>query len=170
MFEARLEDRAEIGQLLARYCRHLDDYDIDAVAQMFIEDYVFDSGPKNGGPRAGRASIVEGQKGRMARWRRTHHQLGQIEIEFHGPDSATGIAYVTAWHQSWNDEVKIALLRYHDTFVHTDGQWLIAERRLVELGVEGFEEGTWNASPRQTPPEHLREYVVPPASGGQLDS
>ncbi len=149
--DMRLSDRAEIMQLLARYCEALDEYDIDGVAEVFTVDYVFDPGPGNGGPRRGRDEIVAAQKIRMARWRRTSHQLGQTRIDFLGDDAARGVTYVTAWHQSWENVTGTARLRYVDEFIRRAGAWRIRRRELVELGVDGFPEGTWNPLARRTP-------------------
>jgi len=150
----RLDDRAEIIELLTRYCEYLDEYDIDAVATVFTEDYVFDPGPGNGGPLQGRDIIVAGQKERMGRWRRSHHQIGQTRIEFTGDDTAHGVTYVIAWHQSWGNVSCIGRLRYVDDFVRAGGSWLISKRVLIELGVEGFPEGTWNPLDRKVPAGH----------------
>lgn len=148
---ARLDERVQIADLLATYCEKLDDYDIDGVSELFAEDCVFDPGPGNGGPRTGRDEIFPAQKVRMGTFRRTQHHLGQSRVRFDGADTAYGLTSVIAWHQRWDHSVGIARLRYEDRFVRTDGGWLIAERRLIELGVEGFPEGTWNSSGRRIP-------------------
>ncbi|MBG6238445.1 uncharacterized protein (TIGR02246 family) [Mycetocola sp. CAN_C7] len=148
---ARLGDRVQIADLLAVYCEKLDDYDIDSVAEAFTEDCVFDPGPGNGGPRTGRDAIFPAQKVRMGIYRRTQHHLGQSRIRFDGEDAANGLTSVIAWHQRWDGSVGTARLRYDDRFVRRSGLWLIAERRLIELGVEGFAEGTWNPSGRNVP-------------------
>lgn len=149
--DMRLEDRAEITDLLVKYCEKLDEYDIDAVGEVFTDDYVFDSGVGNGGPKQGKDVIIPAQKQRMGRWRRTHHQLGQSRIEFDGPDKAHGVTYVIAWHENWEGGVCTGRLRYVDEFVRQDGRWLISRREIVELGTEGVPERTWNPLDRKKP-------------------
>ena len=41
----RFEDRATIADLMALYCERVDEYDIDAVAELFTPDCVTDYGP-----------------------------------------------------------------------------------------------------------------------------
>lgn len=149
--DMRLNDRAEIVDLLARYCEKLDEYDIDGVGEVFTDDYIFDSGVGNGGPKQGKSVIIPAQKIRMGRWRRSHHQLGQTRLEFDGPDAAHGITYVIAWHQNWEGLTGVGRLRYVDDFVRRDGVWLISKREIVELGTEGFPENTWNPLDRRVP-------------------
>ncbi len=47
----RLEDRAELGELVAFYGRLLDDRDVDGLAALYTSDAVFDS---TDGPMTGR--------------------------------------------------------------------------------------------------------------------
>ena len=51
------EDRAAIGDLLARYCHNFDTGDADGVAGLFTEDGVFDPGVTGFGPFEGREII-----------------------------------------------------------------------------------------------------------------
>jgi len=152
--DMRLNDRAEIVELLTRYCEKLDEYDFVGLAEVFTDDYVFDSGVGNGGPKQGKDVIIAAQMVRMGRWRRSHHQLGQTRLEFLGPNNAHGISYVIAWHQNWEGLSGIGRLRYVDDFVRQGDQWLISRREIVELGTEGFPESTWNPLDRRIPEGH----------------
>lgn len=139
-----LLDRQAIADVLATCANRLDEYDIDGVGAMFTDNGVMDQGPARGGPIRGRGHIIEGMKHRQARFRRTHHQLGQSMVEILS-DTATVVTYVTAWHQTWDGEIQTARLRYRDRLARTmDGHWRIAERTSEAMGVEGFEETMWN--------------------------
>jgi SnoaL-like domain len=63
----------------------------------------------------------------------TTHFLGQSTIFTLTANRATGEAYCLAHHVTVDNEKRrlmIASLRYNDTFVKSDGDWLFAERRL----------------------------------------
>ncbi len=63
----------------------------------------------------------------------TTHFVGQSTIFTLTGDRATGEAYCLAHHVTIDGgkrRLMLASLRYLDTFVKTDGEWLFAERRL----------------------------------------
>jgi ketosteroid isomerase-like protein len=63
----------------------------------------------------------------------TTHFVGQSTIVTLSGDRATGEAYCLAHHVTVNGSTRrlmVASLRYHDTFVKTDGTWLLSERLL----------------------------------------
>jgi hypothetical protein len=63
----------------------------------------------------------------------TTHFVGQSTIFALTNERATGEAYCLAHHVTIEGEKRrlmVASLRYHDTFVKTDGAWLFAERLL----------------------------------------
>src|SRR5580765_807275 len=63
----------------------------------------------------------------------TTHFVGQSTIFTLTADRATGEAYCLAHHVTIDGakrHLMLASLRYLDTFVKTDGEWLFAERKL----------------------------------------
>jgi ketosteroid isomerase-like protein len=63
----------------------------------------------------------------------TTHFVGQSTIVTLSGDRATGEAYCLAHHVTVDGSTRrlmVASLRYHDTFVKTDGTWLFSERLL----------------------------------------
>jgi ketosteroid isomerase-like protein len=63
----------------------------------------------------------------------TTHFVGQSTIFTLTTDRATGEAYCLAHHvtvENGKRRLMVASLRYLDTFVKMDGEWLFAERRL----------------------------------------
>ena len=146
-----LLDRQAIADLLSRYCQTLDEYDLDGMAATFAEDAVTDYGAGRGGRVEGRAAIRARIAAGQAEFRRTAHVLGQSLVEIEG-HHAEGITYVTAWHE-WPDGRQDSLrLRYVDVFRREEGRrWLIVERRVEAMGVEGFEGTEWNWVTRLAP-------------------
>ncbi|GAA4288697.1 nuclear transport factor 2 family protein [Georgenia daeguensis] len=146
---AALHAKLEIADVLARYCLHLDEYDIDALSDVFTPDCTMDQGPGRGGPILGRDEVLRGMKERQALFRRTQHILGQ-SLVVTSDDSATALTYVTAWHQRWDMSTGTARLRYRDDLVRTENGWRIHYRRSEALGVDGFDEAQWNWVPRRS--------------------
>ena len=146
-----LLDRQAIADLLATYCQTLDEYDLDGMAGTFAEDAVTDYGAGRGGRVEGRDAIRARIAAGQAEFRRTAHVLGQSLVEIEG-HRAEGVTYVTAWHE-WPDGRQDALrLRYVDVFRRDEGRrWLITERRVEAMGVEGFEGTEWNWVTRSAP-------------------
>jgi ketosteroid isomerase-like protein len=145
-----LRDRAQILDVLARFCERIDEYDIAGLAEVFTEDCFTDYGPGRGGPVSGladvQARIVRGQ----AEFRRTHHQLGQSRIRIEG-DEATAITYVTASHEHRDGERSRVHLRYLDRLRRTRSGWRIAERRVQAALVDGMDGVEWVWVPRAEP-------------------
>ena len=69
----------------------------------------------------------------------TMHFVGQSTIRTLTNDRATGEAYTLAHHLTVDGEKRrlmIATLRYDDSFVKTNGEWLFAERLLYVDWIE----------------------------------
>ena len=154
MAPAEQADRQAIADLLARFCERIDEYDIDAVVELFAPDCVVDYGPGRGGEQTGRQALHARLSKGQGQFRRTHHQLGQARIEAAG-NAATAITYVTAWHERWDGVRETAHLQYRDRFLRSPAGWLISERRVLATLIEGFDGVPWNWVPRAEPrPEH----------------
>ena len=149
----RFEDRATIADLMALYCERVDDYDIDAVAELFTPDCVTDYGPGRGGRITGRAAVRDRIAAGQAQFRRTHHQLGQSRVSFDPADldRATAVTYVTASHEEWDGRQWRAHLRYLDVLAQTPAGWRLAERRVHAAVIENRPEIDWMWVPRLAP-------------------
>jgi hypothetical protein len=69
----------------------------------------------------------------------TMHFVGQSTILTLSNDRATGEAYTIAHHltvDGANRRLMIAMLRYSDSFIKTNGEWLFAERLLYVDWIE----------------------------------
>src|SRR6202035_3853412 len=70
----------------------------------------------------------------------TMHFVGQSTILALTSDRATGEAYTLAHHLTVDGATRrlmIAMLRYNDSFVKTNGEWLFSERLLYVDWIEG---------------------------------
>lgn len=148
-----LADRTAIAELMAVYCKRVDEYDIDGVAVLFTEDCLTDYGPGRGGPVAGRSAVRDRIASGQAQFRRTHQQLGQSVIRFDpvSADRADGITYVTATHEEWDGTFWRAHLRYVDELARSGQSWLISVRRVQAAVIEGKPAIPWNWVPRRLP-------------------
>lgn len=140
----RLEDRAEIHDLVARYALAVDDRDYAALAGMYAADAVFDHA---GAVLRGREAIVEFLRERAKLNGRTVHSPHTIAIEWVDDDTARG---TVAGHAELerDGEFLLAAFRYHDSYVRQDGAWRFRERRSKFLYV--------------TPVQHLAEIFRTP--------
>ncbi|HEX4058166.1 MAG TPA: nuclear transport factor 2 family protein [Galbitalea sp.] len=129
-----LSARAEIHDVLLRYCRGLDRVDMDLVRGAFFPDAWIQF------PESLHVGSVDGfvnfLAGEMPRFVKTMHFLGNSLIEFDGPTTAHVETYLNAQHEGsevhqWAGENVKLWARYLDRFELRDGVWLIARRRLL---------------------------------------
>lgn len=115
---ARLEDLEAIRSLDARYCRHLDDGDWDALMDLFTDDGEFDGLYR---PR-GKAEMREFFAGLAAGGLTTFwHFITNMEIDL-DRDRATVRSFL--WQPCVTDGAPaIAAGRYTDEVVKVDGRW-----------------------------------------------
>jgi hypothetical protein len=128
-----LSARAEIHDVLLRYCRGLDRVDMNLVRGAFHEDaWIQFPESLHVGSVDGFVSFLTEE---MPRFARTMHFLGNSLIDFDGPDIAHVETYLQADHQAserhhWKDGQVKLWARYLDRFEKRDGKWLIARRKL----------------------------------------
>ncbi|MDG4825892.1 nuclear transport factor 2 family protein [Asanoa sp. WMMD1127] len=81
----------------------------------------------------GRAALAAAFEEGLRPYARTTHFNGQSTVALDG-DRATGETYCLA-HHLWTEGAERTLMvmsiRYLDSFVRSEGRWLIAERRLI---------------------------------------
>ncbi len=141
-----LIDRMLIRELQDRYAIVHDFGSPEEYASVFSPDGVIAAA--NGTPLVqGRAALIAyaernrerwsdepGPDGRISSFMR--HLISNAEIEITGPDTATGMSYVTTLVQ--RGDIGPAILsvgRYEDRYVKQNGQWAIAHRTIhMDLG------------------------------------
>ena len=129
----KLEDRAEIQDLVAHYFKVTDDDDEPALGECFTEDARFLASGFVGGE--GRSGILAFLKAARSAMSQTVHTPHYVHIAFTGPDTASGT--VMAHIEIGIDGTSVfGAVRYLDLYRREAGQWRIASRemRTVHLG------------------------------------
>lgn len=141
----RLADRAQIADLLARYCRSVDRLDYEAMAASYHPDATDD----HGGYAGGVEGFVDYVRDRHRGMPFSMHQTGNQLIEFtgrdeavvetyvltyqtYGPDHASALAVIAGLEVD-DDETRHFLLsgRYVDVVTRRDEEWRFQTRRAV---------------------------------------
>jgi 3-phenylpropionate/cinnamic acid dioxygenase small subunit len=128
-------DRAEIDDLLARYCFGIDMRDWDGLREVFAPDAVITySGPQ---VRTGINAIVAFFRAAVCA-ATTQHLLHTSRIWATAPDTAEGLSHVTAHHvghdvvlPATEAETYTVTGTYDDLFTRTPEGWRIARRTLT---------------------------------------
>lgn len=133
-------DRAEIDDLLARYCFALDRREWEDLGEVFAADAVITySGPR---VSAGLGPIVEFFRTTASAVAVTQHLLATSRVWATGPDAAEGLTHVTAHHVGYDVPLPAPSTytvtgTYQDVFVRTAVGWRIWRRTLTLLTTAG---------------------------------
>ncbi|HEX4506849.1 MAG TPA: nuclear transport factor 2 family protein [Alphaproteobacteria bacterium] len=142
----RLADRAEIQDVMYRWCRAVDRLDVAGIRGVFHPDAIDNHGPFVGGVDALIVWLTDRHRGIPV----SMHMVSNILIEFAGPDSALVETYIFATLR-YSAEGKAALAaftggvaggagsatdafswaRYIDRFERRGGEWRIARRTVA---------------------------------------
>jgi len=130
-------DRAEIDDVLARYCFAIDRRDWDGLREVFAVDAVITySGPR---VRSGINEIVAFFRA-AASAATTQHLLHTSRVWATGPGTAEGLSHVTAHHvghdaalPATEADTYTVTGTYDDRFTRTPEGWRIARRTLTLL-------------------------------------
>ncbi len=123
----KLEDRAEIQDLVARYFKVTDDDDVAALAACFTRDARFIASGFDGGD--GRDGVMAFLKAARSAMQQTVHTPHYVHIEFTGPDTATGTV-MAHLEIGIGGTTVYGAVRYLDSYEREDGQWRIATREM----------------------------------------
>jgi uncharacterized protein (TIGR02246 family) len=140
-----LDDIEEIRKLKARYAAACDDnYNADAIAELFAEDAVWDAGAL--GHAEGRAAIRKLFSGVAKFFPFAMHFLMNPNIEVDG-ERATGQWYLLqpGTLAKGNQAVWLDAL-YQDEYVRIDGRWLFKRMKVNTRFLTPYEEG-WAKKP-----------------------
>jgi ketosteroid isomerase-like protein len=127
----RLEARAEIRELVARYCFAVDERDVAGIGECFTRSGGFRS--YDGKMDAtGRAAVIEQFHGRFAVLGPTNHFTHDHVVTFDesDADAATGLVNAHA-EVVRNGRALLASLRYHDEYRREEGRWRFEVRTLA---------------------------------------
>jgi hypothetical protein len=137
-----LQDRIAIRELIDAYTFCADTRNIEAHIALFTEDTNFEVYMDEKNPEP--TQVVRGNENLfpvfddLNQYVSTMHLNGQCTIKLDG-DHATATTYCRAYHLKLPDGVQklmIAGIRYYDTAVKQNGQWLFAERKLKVCWIE----------------------------------
>ncbi len=123
----RLEDRAELQDLVAGYFLATDDDDFARLADCFTPDAAFVSSGFNGA--TGREGILSFLREARAHMGQTVHTFHYVHLEFPEPDHAKGVV-MAHLELGLGTETCMGAVRYLDTYRHTEGGWKIARREM----------------------------------------
>lgn len=126
---ARLEARAEIAELLARYAFLIDDHEFEALGQLFSPDARFGS---PGSTHVGREAIVANYRALGQVYPVTLHEARGFVLEFTDDEHARGEVLGFSEQASERHTV-ITSFRYCDEYVRLDGRWRFAARQVRTL-------------------------------------
>ncbi|MFM2088298.1 MAG: hypothetical protein RLZZ237_3167 [Pseudomonadota bacterium] len=135
---AQAADRLAIRELVEAYAYCADRRDAEGQMALFTEDthFVVFMNAKDPTPamdlhtRQDLAPVFAA----LNQYDATTHFIGQSTILSLTVDTATGVAYCLAHHVTVADgkrRLMVASIRYHDSFVKRDGEWLFSERQLL---------------------------------------
>lgn len=133
-----LVDRQAISEILYSYAERFDRNDPEGVAELFTADAVVDYNPDT--PNIAGSEIAETiAVGLRELFAATSHHISNIMISFDGPNSATALCYVDAWHR-YRDGSPDGFLwgRYQTRVVRTADGWRIRELVLQGAGTIDF--------------------------------
>ena len=142
----RLADRAQIQDVIFRWCRAIDRLDYDAIKTVFHPDAVDMHGAYNGGIDG----LIDWIRGRHKTIPFSMHSVSNMLIEFGGADFAVVESYLTyVQHYPANAKASLTALlggkegtpevavdligcgRYVDRFERRGGEWKISHRTAV---------------------------------------
>jgi hypothetical protein len=136
-------DRLAIRELIEAYAHCADRRDGNGQMSLFTADthfvvYMNAKDPKPSQELNSREALAP-VFADLNKYAATMHFVGQSTILSLTPDKGTGEAYCLAHHLTVDGgkrSLMIAALRYYDTFVKVDSEWLFAERLLYVDWIE----------------------------------
>ncbi len=145
----RLVDRAQIEEVLNRYCRGVDRCDEAELAGVYHPDGTDDHGTFSG---KGSDFATWACEGGRRFWEASNHTVHNVIVEWVGDGVANVESYVLAFNQRVDDierhdggsgRVEVFAGRYIDRFERRDGGWLIAHRQAIRDVVTVVDAELW---------------------------
>lgn len=119
----RLESLEGIRDIVARYPVYLDERNLDALVELFVEDVKATPDAERG-----RGPLRDHYEGLCRRWGATIHCVFEQVVDFESAGRAMGHVYCRAEHEM-GDQWIVATLRYLDRYERRDGRWYFRWRR-----------------------------------------
>jgi hypothetical protein len=133
----KLEDRAELQDLVATYFQATDDDDYDRLSACFTSDAIFAASGFSAS--SGRSGIIDLLKSARAGMGQTVHTPNYVQIIFGDSDSASGV--VAAHLELGIGEVTYyGAVRYVDEYRRENARWCIARREMRVIHIAPWSE------------------------------
>lgn len=127
------QDRADLQDVLTRYCYAVDDRDWPAFRRLFTDDAELDYSAF-GGPKGGVGQLVDFLSGVLSGVAKSQHTISTTLLEGDGDRIAARTAaqvMMVSGHSPQAAHVSFTGLWYHDTLVKTATGWRIAARTQI---------------------------------------
>jgi ketosteroid isomerase-like protein len=144
----RLESREAIGNLVARYAVLIDARDLDALAELFVEDV------RATRELRGREAMKHLIEGLVCQFTTSVHFVGAQTLDFVDDDHAEGVVYCKAEHE-YGDEWIVMAIQYWDRYERRGGCWYFSGRKIHHWYATDMND-------RPTGPEKTRWRVTGP--------
>lgn len=140
MTHNRTQDRLHLQDLALAYAEAIDAKQAIDVVALFTDDAVFRAYDRAKGEAHGHDEIQILVEKLLGAFTATMHHVTGPRVEFTGPDTATGVVSLVAWHAFAEDRPHGILWgRYLDEYVRTAHGWRFARRTLTVHGQQDFE-------------------------------
>ena len=136
-----LQDRAAIGELLARYCRHADQLDPQGMAACFVPDCRVAFVPASmAAPLLDKQELLRFLQDYLPNSSSSAHYITNIELLFDAPGQAIAHTYMYSW-QRFKGYPGTADChrygRYEFRLLRTPEGWRIGKLNLLSMGEYG---------------------------------
>jgi hypothetical protein len=119
----RLESVDRIRQLASRYGELVDRRDLDAAAELFVEDVRVTR------TESGRPALRALLEHLFRQFTTSIHMIGNHTVDFLDEDHAEGVVYSRVEHE-YGDQWIIMAIQYWDRYERRQGKWLFAGRQV----------------------------------------
>jgi ketosteroid isomerase-like protein len=132
----RLEDHAEIRQLIQDYRRNLDARDLTAYGLLFARDGEWLGGTGYGQSPAGITAMLEERLpgNRSATGQSSWHLVAEPDIVLHGEQATGEVTWALVARDDSGAPTLRLLGRYEDTYIREDGRWRF-QRRIAHTDI-----------------------------------
>lgn len=136
-----LQARAELEELLARYCRQADSLNAEGMAECFTPDCVVAYVPASmAAPARSRQELLGFLRDYFPSSVSSAHYITNIELLFDAPDQVTAHTYMYSWQRFKGYPAAADCHRYgryEFRFVRTPEGWRISRLNLLSMGEYG---------------------------------
>jgi hypothetical protein len=136
----QLSDRAEIQELLTRYCHAIDENDWPTLDNIFTDDTECDYS-QFGGPRCDKKGLIEFLSGFVGSIAGSQHTISTMTIDLAADTAKVRTAaqvMLIMPDENGVNQINVSGLWYHDTVVKTTQGWRIKQRTLKYAWASGL--------------------------------